>query len=190
VIRAESFDLKGPRGRVFQDVTFAAPAGSLVAIEGPSGFGRTCLLLALTERMRATAGIAEVRGQPLPRHMARVRRFAALGPVAGVAELPSASGGADTLDNGVSRLYSGTNTLSGGLYKLETGDELPRRGTTPSDQRRRTPAGLAGLRRTHSLHSRGAYPHRVVGPPQAGVDAGPAPPGADLVTPCEGESTA
>ncbi|NEE44191.1 ABC transporter ATP-binding protein, partial [Streptomyces sp. SID8455] len=47
---AEDFGLKGPRGWVFRHVGFSAPPGSLVAIEGPSGSGRTCLLLALTGR--------------------------------------------------------------------------------------------------------------------------------------------
>lgn len=89
-ITAEGFGLVGPRGRVFQDVTFTAPSGSLVAVEGPSGSGRTCLLLALTGRMRATEDWAEVGGLRLPKHLAGVRRLAALGPVTGVAELDPA----------------------------------------------------------------------------------------------------
>lgn len=90
MITAEGFGLKGPRGRVFRDVTFTAPAGSLIAVEGASGSGRTCLLLSLTGRMRATEGRAEVAGLRLPGQLAAVRRVAALGPVAGVSELDPA----------------------------------------------------------------------------------------------------
>ncbi|MFF9342010.1 ATP-binding cassette domain-containing protein [Streptomyces sp. NPDC014773] len=84
---AEGLGLKGPRGWAFREVSFRAGAGSLVALEGPSGSGRTCLLLALTGRMRTHEGHAEVGGLPLPRRMAAVRRIAALGQVPGVSEL-------------------------------------------------------------------------------------------------------
>ncbi len=89
-ISAEGFGLKGPRGWAFRGVDLTAPAGSFVAIEGPSGSGRTCLLLALTGRMRATEGHAEVAGLGLPKKMAAVRRISALGPVAGVSDLDAA----------------------------------------------------------------------------------------------------
>src|SRR5579884_3737389 len=89
-VEAEGFGLRGPRGWVFRDVTFRAPAGSLIAVTGPSGSGRTCLLLALTGRMRATHGHADVAGVRLPGHLAPIRRISALGPVDGVAELDGA----------------------------------------------------------------------------------------------------
>ncbi|WP_306329504.1 ATP-binding cassette domain-containing protein [Streptomyces venezuelae] len=87
---ADGFGLKGPRGWAFREVSFRAGPGALVAIEGPSGSGRTCLLLALTGRMKATEGGAEVGGLPLPRKMAAVRRIAALGQVPAVSELDPA----------------------------------------------------------------------------------------------------
>ncbi|WP_367826697.1 ATP-binding cassette domain-containing protein [Streptomyces sp. LMG1-1-1.1] len=87
---ADGFGLKGPRGWAFDKVSFRAGPGSLVAIEGPSGSGRTCLLLALTGRMKSQAGHAEVDGLPLPRKMAAVRRITALGQVPGVSELDPA----------------------------------------------------------------------------------------------------
>ncbi|MBA8943222.1 ABC-type multidrug transport system ATPase subunit [Streptomyces calvus] len=59
-------------------------------MEGPSGSGRTCLLLALTGRMRPTEGQAAVGGLELPRRMAAVRRVSALAHVAGVTELDPA----------------------------------------------------------------------------------------------------
>lgn len=87
---ADGFGLKGPRGWAFRDVGFRAEPGSLVAIEGPSGSGRTCLLLALTGRMKPHEGHAEVAGLRLPRKMAAVRRISALGPVPGVSDLDPA----------------------------------------------------------------------------------------------------
>ncbi|MFF4170299.1 ATP-binding cassette domain-containing protein [Streptomyces sp. NPDC001744] len=87
---ADGFGVKGPRGWAFREVSFRAEPGALVAIEGPSGSGRTCLLLALTGRMKATEGRAEVGGLPLPRKMAAVRRISALGQVFGVNELDPA----------------------------------------------------------------------------------------------------
>ncbi|MFE5094376.1 ATP-binding cassette domain-containing protein [Streptomyces sp. NPDC056638] len=89
-VTAEDFGLKGPRGWAFRGVGIEAAPGSLVAIEGPSGSGRTCLLLALTGRMRPTEGRAETGGLRLPRQMAAVRRISALGPVPGVSELDPA----------------------------------------------------------------------------------------------------
>ncbi|MEU9008289.1 ATP-binding cassette domain-containing protein [Streptomyces sp. NPDC048479] len=89
-VTAEDFGLKGPRGWAFRSVSIEAGPGSLIAIEGPSGSGRTCLLLALTGRMRPTEGRGEVGGLQLPRKMAAVRRISALGPVPGVSELDPA----------------------------------------------------------------------------------------------------
>ncbi|WNO75097.1 MULTISPECIES: ATP-binding cassette domain-containing protein [unclassified Streptomyces] len=89
-VTAEDFGLEGPRGWAFRSVTVDAEPGSLIAVVGPSGSGRTSLLLALTGRMRPTEGSAEVAGLPLPRKMAAVRRISALGPVQGVSELDPA----------------------------------------------------------------------------------------------------
>ncbi|MFE7621225.1 ATP-binding cassette domain-containing protein [Streptomyces sp. NPDC057496] len=89
-VTAGNLGLKGPRGWAFRGLDVEARPGSLVAIEGPSGSGRTCLLLALTGRMRPTEGHAEVGGLRLPRKMAAVRRVCALGPVPGVSELDPA----------------------------------------------------------------------------------------------------
>ncbi|MFJ8307705.1 MULTISPECIES: ATP-binding cassette domain-containing protein [unclassified Streptomyces] len=89
-IRAEGFGLKGPRGWAFRGVGIDAAPGSLVAVAGPSGSGRTALLLALTGRMKPAEGRAEIGGLPLPRKMAAVRRISALGHVPGVSELDPA----------------------------------------------------------------------------------------------------
>ncbi|MEU3468112.1 ATP-binding cassette domain-containing protein [Streptomyces sp. NPDC006687] len=89
-VKAEGFGLRGPRGWVFRDIAVNAAPGSLVAVEGPSGSGRTCLLLALTGRMKPTEGHAEIGRHRLPKKMAAVRRSTALGPVPGVNDLDPA----------------------------------------------------------------------------------------------------
>lgn len=86
-VSAAGFGLKGPRGWAFRGVDIEAGPGSLIAVEGASGSGRTSLLLALTGRMRPAEGSAEVAGLPLPGKMTAVRRIAALGPVPGVSDL-------------------------------------------------------------------------------------------------------
>jgi ABC-type multidrug transport system ATPase subunit len=71
-------------------VRLEAEPGSLIAIEGPSGSGRTCLLLALTGRMKATEGSAVVGDARLPKQMAALRRVSALAHVPGVTDLEPA----------------------------------------------------------------------------------------------------
>lgn len=89
-VRARGFGLRGPRGWAFRDVDLDAEPGSLTAVEGPSGSGRTCLLLALTGRMRPTDGVAQVGGFRPPRHMSALRRVSALANVCGVTDLEPA----------------------------------------------------------------------------------------------------
>ncbi|WP_406446152.1 ATP-binding cassette domain-containing protein [Streptomyces sp. NBC_01613] len=89
-VTAHGLGLRGPRGWAFRDVTFDAEPGSLIAIEGPSGSGRTCLLLALTGRMKPTEGTAAVGEGKLPKQLAAVRRVSGLAHVAGVTDLEPA----------------------------------------------------------------------------------------------------
>ncbi|MFJ2391311.1 ATP-binding cassette domain-containing protein [Streptomyces sp. NPDC087843] len=89
-VTATDFGLEGPRGWAFRGVGVSAEPGSLIAVEGPSGSGRTCLLLALTGRMRPTEGRAVVGGSTLPKQMAAVRRASALAHVPGVTDLDPA----------------------------------------------------------------------------------------------------
>ncbi|MEV5594185.1 ATP-binding cassette domain-containing protein [Streptomyces sp. NPDC052496] len=89
-VTATGYGLQGPRGWAFRDVALTARPGSLVAVAGPSGSGRTCLLLALTGRMATTAGTAEVAGLPLPKKKAAVRAVTALAHVPGVTDLEPA----------------------------------------------------------------------------------------------------
>ncbi|WP_119289360.1 ATP-binding cassette domain-containing protein [Streptomyces sp. YIM 130001] len=89
-MKADGFGLEGPRGWAFRGISIDAEPGSVIALQGPSGSGRTSLLLALTGRMRPTEGTAAVGRMALPRRMAAVRRFTALGPVPGVTDLEPA----------------------------------------------------------------------------------------------------
>ncbi|MFJ3333514.1 ATP-binding cassette domain-containing protein [Streptomyces sp. NPDC086766] len=87
---ARDLGLRGPRGWAFRGIGLDAGPGSLIAVEGPSGSGRTCLLLALTGRMKPTDGVAVVGGFALPRQMTALRRASALANVAGVTDLDPA----------------------------------------------------------------------------------------------------
>ncbi|GAB2740068.1 ATP-binding cassette domain-containing protein [Streptomyces bullii] len=89
-VTARDLGVEGPRGWAFRGVRLDAEPGALIAVEGPSGSGRTCLLLALTGRMKATEGTAVVGEARLPKRMAAVRRVSALAHVAGVTDLDPA----------------------------------------------------------------------------------------------------
>ncbi|MGW5768141.1 ABC transporter ATP-binding protein [Streptomyces longwoodensis] len=89
-LEVRGLGLRGPRGWAYRGVRVTAEPGSLVAVAGPSGSGRTSLLLTLTGRMRPTRGTALVGGLALPRRMAAVRRVSALAHVPGVTDLDPA----------------------------------------------------------------------------------------------------
>ncbi|MFJ8671471.1 ATP-binding cassette domain-containing protein [Streptomyces sp. NPDC093589] len=89
-VNARGIGVEGPRGWAFRGVDVCADPGSLIAVQGPSGSGRTCLLLALAGRMRITEGHATVAGFPLPKRMGTVRGRTALAHVPGVADLEPA----------------------------------------------------------------------------------------------------
>ncbi|MER6420420.1 ATP-binding cassette domain-containing protein [Streptomyces sp. NPDC001137] len=133
-VTARGLGVRGPRGWAFRDVTFDAEPGSLIAIEGPSGSGRTCLLLALTGRMKPTAGAAEVGEWKLPKQMAAVRRVSGLAHVAGVTDLEPA-------------LTVGEHLLERALLQRRFGDSLrgllrPRKERT-AEARQRIDVALA-----------------------------------------------
>ncbi|MER6050975.1 ATP-binding cassette domain-containing protein [Streptomyces sp. NPDC001793] len=89
-VNARGIGVKGPRGWAFRGVDVTADPGSLIAVQGPSGSGRTCLLLALTGRMRIAEGQATVAGFPLPKRMGTVRGRTAIAHVPGIADLEPA----------------------------------------------------------------------------------------------------
>lgn len=87
VLHVTDLGVLGGRGPVLHGVDLSAGPGELVAVEGPSGSGRTSLLLVLAGRLRHTEGQVHVVGLPLPSAAAGVRRHVALGLVAGVNDL-------------------------------------------------------------------------------------------------------
>ncbi|MER7476459.1 ATP-binding cassette domain-containing protein [Streptomyces sp. NPDC126510] len=89
-IAADGLGVKGPRGWAVRGISVDAEPGALVAVEGPSGSGRTCLLLALTGRMKVSEGMAAVGDARLPKQMAAVRGNSALAHVPGVTDLDPA----------------------------------------------------------------------------------------------------
>ncbi|MEW2073277.1 ATP-binding cassette domain-containing protein [Streptomyces sp. NPDC013433] len=136
-VTARGFGLKGPRGWAFRGVSVDAEPGSLIAVEGPSGSGRTCLLLALTGRMRPTEGLAAVGGLELPKRMSAVRRRSALAHVAGVTDLDPA-------------LTVGEHLREQALLQRRFGGSLPRprpwprpRGERTREERERVDDALA-----------------------------------------------
>ncbi|MBI0297905.1 ATP-binding cassette domain-containing protein [Streptomyces sp. PRKS01-29] len=86
-VTAEGLGVRGAHGWVFRGADVAADPGALIAVEGPSGSGRTSLLLTLSGRMRPTEGHGGVGGFRVPQQMARIRRITALAHVPGVTEL-------------------------------------------------------------------------------------------------------
>ncbi|MEU5017054.1 ATP-binding cassette domain-containing protein [Streptomyces angustmyceticus] len=89
-VDARGIGVEGPRGWAFQGIDISAEPGTLIAVRGSSGSGRTCLLLALTGRMRITEGTATVAGLPLPQRMGTVRSRTAIAHVPGVVDLEPA----------------------------------------------------------------------------------------------------
>jgi ABC-type multidrug transport system ATPase subunit len=89
-LSAHKLALSSRRQRVFSAVSFEAERGSLVAILGPAGSGRTALLLTLSGRMRGWTGRALVRGIDAAHHPSRVRREVGLGLIAGINDLAQA----------------------------------------------------------------------------------------------------
>lgn len=84
---ARGLGLRTRRGWVYRDVDLSADAGDVTAVLGPTGSGKTALLLTLSGRMRPTHGSVRVDGLEAATHMPAVRRRAGLGQVPGVNDL-------------------------------------------------------------------------------------------------------
>lgn len=56
MIEATGLGLRTPQGWVYRDVDLTVPAGEVAAVAGPSGSGRTMLLLTLAGRAKPTTG--------------------------------------------------------------------------------------------------------------------------------------
>ncbi|RKT83881.1 ABC transporter [Saccharopolyspora antimicrobica] len=66
---------KGPEGVVFANLDLQVSGGALAVIAGPSGTGRTSLLLALSGRLPLITGYLDVSGHVLPAQAKAVRQL-------------------------------------------------------------------------------------------------------------------
>ena len=73
LVVAKGLALRTPRGHVFNPVTATVPRGSVAAVAGGDGTGKSALLLALTGRMRGITGGLTVDGVDAVAHPGRVR---------------------------------------------------------------------------------------------------------------------
>jgi ABC-2 type transport system ATP-binding protein len=84
LIRAEQLGLRTRRGWVFRGVDLSLTAGSVTAIAGPAGSGRSMLLLTLAGRAKSTTGRLVVAGQD---QRPEIRRLVAVARVTSAVEL-------------------------------------------------------------------------------------------------------
>ncbi|MFL6121422.1 ATP-binding cassette domain-containing protein [Actinophytocola sp.] len=84
MIEAAGLGLRTRQGWVYRDVDLAVPEGSLVAVAGPAGSGRTMLLLTLAGRARPSTGELRV-GDAVSR--ADIRARVAVARATGAVEL-------------------------------------------------------------------------------------------------------
>jgi ABC-2 type transport system ATP-binding protein len=84
LIRTQRLGLRTRRGWVFRNFDLVAPAGSVTALAGPAGSGRSMLLLTLAGRARPTDGELTVGGT---KRRADLRRLVAVARVTAAVEL-------------------------------------------------------------------------------------------------------
>ena len=94
VISAEELSLTAARGRVYGPLSFTV-TDPLSILCGPTGSGRTSLLLTLAGRMKAGSGNLEVLGSSLPRDARQVQKQTAIAGFSGIDDLePGVTAGA------------------------------------------------------------------------------------------------
>jgi ABC-type multidrug transport system ATPase subunit len=86
-IEARLLSLATREGAVFSDLEFTVPRGELAVVAGPSGSGRSALLLALAGRMRGWTGALRVGGYDAARESRAVRRFSSIARIGSMIEL-------------------------------------------------------------------------------------------------------
>jgi ABC-type multidrug transport system ATPase subunit len=84
LIAATGLGLRTRRGWVFRDVDLALAAGSVTALAGPAGSGRSMLLLTIAGRARPSAGTLTVAGHD---RRAEIRRSVAVARITAAVEL-------------------------------------------------------------------------------------------------------
>jgi ABC-type branched-subunit amino acid transport system ATPase component len=85
VLAAAGLGLLTKAGWVFQNVDLTLRPGSVAAIVGPAGTGRSCLLLTLTGRMAANTGRLMVAGHLMEDAEAKIRAITAVARIGSVA---------------------------------------------------------------------------------------------------------
>jgi len=86
VLEVERLSLRTPAGPVFTELTFSVPRGGLTAVVGPSGSGRSALLLALGGRMRGLTGSVRLGGRAARSRPADLRARTAVARLATLVE--------------------------------------------------------------------------------------------------------
>ncbi len=86
VLVAGGLGLLGRSGWVFQNIDLTLRPTSVAAIVGPSGTGRSSLLLALAGRLRPTAGTLSVAGHSYSDKPSAVRQLAAIARVGAISQ--------------------------------------------------------------------------------------------------------
>jgi ABC-2 type transport system ATP-binding protein len=84
LVRADGLGLRTRRGWVYRDVDLALPAGSVTALTGPAGSGRSMVLLTLAGRARPTDGTLTVAGDSRRAH---IRQSVGVARISGAVEL-------------------------------------------------------------------------------------------------------
>ncbi|MCL8250576.1 MMPL family transporter [Aeromicrobium fastidiosum] len=86
-ITAASVTTDGPDGPVLNDVSFEVETGDWLVVHGPSGAGKTALLLTVAGRMAFDTGRLRVMGHLLPQEARAVRHSVALAELPGINDL-------------------------------------------------------------------------------------------------------
>jgi ABC-type multidrug transport system ATPase subunit len=86
-LEAVGLSLRTRGGVVYENVTLSVPAGAFAMLVGPTGSGKTALLLTLAGRMKPTRGLLRSFGEDGLRSGSAVRRRTSLALVGGVNDL-------------------------------------------------------------------------------------------------------
>ncbi|RRO17270.1 ATP-binding cassette domain-containing protein [Saccharopolyspora rhizosphaerae] len=143
-ILARGIAVRGPRGVVFANLDFRVEPGSLTVVAGPSGSGRTSLLLVLSGRLRTITGELDVDGLPLPRKARMVRKLIRPARIRPGCELEERHRVREAITE--RRLISGTNKASVELGLELVGLDVDRSlliGELPPEERLLLAVGLA-----------------------------------------------
>lgn len=86
-IKAENLSMWAPFGQPYTNVSISVPRGTLLAVSGKHGSGKTPFLLTLAGRMVSTKGTLTVDGYSLPKQRNKVMRKAGMGIFKGLNDL-------------------------------------------------------------------------------------------------------